>query len=536
MSGAVALDLPIRACRQCDERVQSRGSRFVRGHNRRLDAVNNKKAAADGEGARLEPTRGQHKRQSKAHIDARNATRRTNGAQERTVTALVDAGVKESRTPSGRALRSLNNYLRAKRVTTLDGLSQVLPKWASKTGRRIDLSVAEVLEIWAPALEQRGIPHPAATADLLAPAYSPLDPEAFDTFVSWLATLLSTLQLSPKQLSVEAGLSILVCDRLLQGRPPAPKTITALAPFADVDRAALARLATPVQGIESTLRPVAAEIERKRRADGLRHSEVVEALDLCTKGYWDLRHRPEMQLSLLTRGRIANWLGISGDEMLRLEGHWDGLSPISRIVTGAMLDHMLTQAQLSRLSDVHANTVSSVLSGARAPTDEVLKKLATAFPVDVAVLRRAASEMKQARPPQPPRGKIARVIRRDGRIGIRRWGDESYGRSGLWQRSTEQRSEDGRAGAQATRDRWSVLHLSPRPSGQFGLCRRRACGRMTQLSAAAIKQGRVAEYHAGCMAESRASDPRFAAWGFSEPVASTKRQFRGAAYGTISVW
>ena len=72
----------------------------------------------------------------------------------------------------------------------------------------------------------------------------------------------------------------------------------------------------------------AAALENKRRRDGLTHRQVAAALELTPAAYWNLRRIPCAPLRTATCGRIARWLAVPTEDVLR----WEGL--LGSLLTG----------------------------------------------------------------------------------------------------------------------------------------------------------------------------------------------------------
>lgn len=85
-------------------------------------------------------------------VEKRQATARANGAADRAVTGLA----RESRSAPGRVRRSLIAHLRWETYSARN-----VRRWLKETSRRVPMCSAEVLAIWASALQREGLPRPA---------------------------------------------------------------------------------------------------------------------------------------------------------------------------------------------------------------------------------------------------------------------------------------------------------------------------------------------------------------------------------------
>jgi len=263
----------------------------------------------------------------------------------------------------------------------------------------------------------------------------------------------------------------------------------------------------------------AAALEAKRLHDGLTVNDVAAVLEISKSNYFNIRNGVTVRLQLGTCGRIARWLGVPAEDVLRWEGYWDEFSPVGRMLGPAMLQAEMGLRDLSETSGTRAETIWNSLTGQSCPEEDILERWADAIPMDFATLRRARSEMYKP----PPDPKLAEQIRRtrkkEGRAGLRRLGERLQA-SLLEKTTVEERRANAAKGGAATRiyweradeedrARWALTHLAPRPKGKFGICR--VCGKLTFLPAGPA-DGRRVEYHGECRKRWMAEDPAYGAW------------------------
>lgn len=266
-------------------------------------------------------------------------------------------------------------------------------------------------------------------------------------------------------------------------------------------------------------RPLAVEVEGRRLRDQLTRHEVAAAIGISLTTYDTLVHGKREQLEHSTAGRVARWLGMSAETLLRWEGCWEELSPIGRVLLPAMVDRGLSQTQLAIATGTSVRTVRDGLHGSATPKG-ILQRWAAALGAADVDLLRARKVLLEERPPRPTSALIRRMRRRssDALVIQGRLLGESYVRK----TSAEQRREASQHAALAIRERWATitprellrwsrLHLSPRPAGHFDTCR--ICGKLVYAPPSAIaKRGREPEYHRRCLATWQAQSPAFRAW------------------------
>jgi transcriptional regulator with XRE-family HTH domain len=100
-------------------------------------------------------------------------------------------------------------------------------------------------------------------------------------------------------------------------------------------------------------------IEAERARKGLQQQQVIAALGITKRAYYDLGSRTRLRLE--TCGRIAAFLGWPAEQVLRATGHWERLSPFGRMLASAMLRKYLSMRDLARASKIGEDSVLDML-------------------------------------------------------------------------------------------------------------------------------------------------------------------------------
>lgn len=257
-------------------------------------------------------------------------------------------------------------------------------------------------------------------------------------------------------------------------------------------------------------------VEAKRSETNLSYNALAGALAMTREGLRYAMQHPSAHLQLSTCGRVAQWLNVPIDVVLRSEGMWDKLTPLGQMLMCALARTGISERQLAVRSDVCENTVRFSLDGRQQPNSKILDRWATLLSVDRLDLHRAARESKRQR--QTP-ASIRRFIKKHGHDALRVRGTRLYARLVVRQ-TKEQRLANSRAGGAKVSERWAtatiderrlwgLAHITPNPKGTFGICR--VCQKLTFIPSITRRNQRT-EYHGKCLAGWRASSPEWAEW------------------------
>jgi hypothetical protein len=104
---------------------------------------------------------------------------------------------------------------------------------------------------------------------------------------------------------------------------------------------------------------IADAIEAERIRQGLQHQQVIAALGITKRAYYDLPSRTRLRLE--TCGRIAAFIGWPAEQVLQATGHWVRLSPFGRMLAPAMMRKYLSVRGLACASKIGEDSVLDML-------------------------------------------------------------------------------------------------------------------------------------------------------------------------------